>query len=181
MIKKENIVILRKLTFSDKVILAELLNNKKIWDNLRNRIPYPYQEKDAENFINLINNDNLQHVFAIEYDENFCGVIGLEVQKDVYEKSAELGYWIGEPFWGKGIATESVKLITEIGFNTLNLLRIYAGVFEFNIASMKVLEKNVFLKEGVFRKAIFKNGKIFDEHRYYKLNPNEHNATQQKI
>ena len=178
--KQENFVILRKLTYSDKGNLAKLLNNKKIWDNLRNRIPYPYQEKDAEDFIKLINNDNLHQVFAIEYDGKFCGVIGLEVQKDIYEKSAELGYWIGEPFWGKGIATKSVKLIIEIGFNTLNLLRIYAGVFEFNIASMKVLEKNGFLKEGIFKKAIFKNGKILDEHRYYKLNPNEYNATQQK-
>ncbi len=170
--KQESIVVLRKLTYLDKGDLAKLLNNKKIWNNLRNHIPYPYQEKDAENFIKLSNN-NSQHVFAIEYEGKFCGVLGLEMQKDIYEKSAELGYWIGEAFWGKGIATESVRLIAEIGFNTLNLLRIYAGVFEFNIASMIVLEKNGFQKEGILKKAIFKNGKIFDEHRYYKLNPNE--------
>ncbi len=167
----KNKVKLRKLNIADKTILAKLLNNKNIWDNLRNRIPYPYEEKDAEMFIRLIEKDKFQRIFAIEFSKKFCGVIGLMLMQDVYEKSAELGYWIGEPFWGKGIATESVRLITDYGFNKLNLLRIYAGVFEYNIASMKVLEKNGFLKEGVFKKAVFKNGEICDEHRYYKLNP----------
>ena len=176
--KDENKIKLRRPDFSDVPILSRLLNNKKIWDNLTNRVPYPYNESDAKNFINLINNDELQHVFAIEHNRNFCGLVGLTVQKDVYEKSAELGYWIGEPFWGKGIATKAVKLITEIGFNKLKLIRIYAGVFEFNIASMKVLERNGFIKEGIFKKAIFKNERILDEHRYYKLNQKEYNTTQ---
>jgi RimJ/RimL family protein N-acetyltransferase len=85
------------------------------------------------------------------------------------EKIAEIGYWIGEPYWGKGIAGRAVALITANGFGELNLVRIYAGVFDFNIASMKVLEKNGFQKEGIFRHAVIKNGRICDEHRYYKL------------
>ena len=91
------------------------------------------------------------------------------IQKDVYQKSAEIGYWIGEPFWGKGIATKAVELITKYGFDELNLNRIYTGVFEYNIVSMKVLEKNGFQKEGIFKNAVLKNDKVYDEHRFYKL------------
>ena len=165
----KNKVKLRKIELSDKAELSRLMNNKKIWDNIRNYIPHPYKEKDAESFIELIENDELQQVFAIEFDSKFCGVIGLILQKDIYEKSAEIGYWIGEPYWGKGIVSEAVKLITEYGFEKNNLIRIYASVFEFNIASMKVLEKNGYIKEGILKKAIFKNGENIDEHRYYKL------------
>ena len=96
--------------------------------------------------------------------------IGLTIQKDVYKKSAEIGYWIGEPFWGNGIATKAVELITEYGFNKLALNRVYAGVFEYNITSMKVLEKNGYKKEGIFKNAILKNDKVYDEHRFFKLN-----------
>ena len=96
-------------------------------------------------------------------------MIGLIVQKDVYRKSAEIGYWIGEPFWGMGIATKAVEPITEYGFMELELNRIYTGVFEYNTASMKVLEKNGFEKEGIFKDAIFKNSKVYDEHRFFKL------------
>ncbi len=161
---------LRELELSDKLKLSELLNNKKIWDNLRNKVPYPYQESDAINFIEFITKDNSQQVFAIEVNGNLCGVVGLVLQQDVYEKSAEIGYWIGEPFWGKGIASEAVKLMTDFGFNELNLRRIYAAVFEFNIASMKVLEKNGYLNEGILKKAVFKNGEVWDEHRFYRCN-----------
>jgi len=87
----------------------------------------------------------------------------------VYSKSAEIGYWVGEPFRNKGIVTAAVKLMTEYGFNTLNLIRVHTGIFEYNTASMRVLEKNGFDKEGVFKRSVFKNGKIWDEHRYAKL------------
>jgi RimJ/RimL family protein N-acetyltransferase len=87
---------LRELELSDKLKLSELLNNKKIWDNLRNKVPYPYQESDAINFIEFITKDNSQQVFAIEVNGNLCGVVGLVLQQDVYEKSAEIGYWIGD-------------------------------------------------------------------------------------
>ena len=165
---KEKIKI-RPLNLSDKSELAKLANNKKIWDNLRDYFPYPYNENDADFFIKLTEQENPKQNFGIEYNGKLCGVIGLIIQKDVYRKSAEIGYWIGEPYWGMGIATKAVELITVYGFNTLNLNRIYTGVFEYNTASMKVLEKNGFEKEGIFKKAVFKNEKFFDEHRYYKL------------
>ncbi len=165
---KEKIKI-RPLNLSDKSELAKLANNKKIWDNLRDYFPYPYNENDADFFIKLTEQENPKQNFGIEYNGKLCGVIGLIIQKDVYRKSAEIGYWIGEPYWGMGIATKAVELITVYGFNTLNLNRIYTGVFEYNTASMKVLEKNGFEKEGIFKMAVFKNEKFFDEHRYYKL------------
>ncbi len=161
---------IRNLKLSDKAELAKLANNKNVWDNLRDYIPYPYMESDAEFFIGLTNKENPKQTFGIEYKGKLSGVIGLVVQKDVYQKSAEIGYWIGEPFWGNGIATRAVELITKYGFDTLHLNRIYTGVFEYNIASMRVLEKNGFKKEGIFKNAIIKNNKVCDEHRFYKLN-----------
>ena len=160
---------IRPLELSDKTNLAKLGNNKKVWDNLRDYIPFPYTENDAEFFINLTQDEDPKQTFGIEYDGELSGVIGLVVQKDVYQKSAEIGYWIGEPFWGNGIATKAVELITKYGFDKINLNRIYTGVFEYNIASMRVLEKNGFDKEGIFKNAILKNNKVYDEHRFCKL------------
>lgn len=107
--------------------------------------------------------------FAIEYDKQFCGMAGLVAQQDVYKKTAEIGYWIGEPYWSKGIATIAVKLLTAYAFDELNFIRIHTGVFEYNIGSMKVLTKNGYEKDGIFRKSIFKDGKIYDEHRFSKI------------
>ncbi len=168
--KLEEKIKIRPLKLSDRAELAKLANNKKIWDNLRDYIPFPYKESDAEFFIDLTKKEDPKQTFGIEYKGKLSGVIGLVMQKDVYQKSAEIGYWIGEPFWGNGIATKAVELITEYGFNQLDLNRIYSGVFEYNIASMKVLEKNGYKKEGIFKNAILKNEKICDEHRFYKLN-----------
>lgn len=164
------IVKLRKLEMSDTKEVATLMNNKKIWDNLRNHIPFPYIKTDAESFIKLVKTDKLQKAFAIEYNNKFCGIASLILQTDIYEESAELGYWVGELFWNKGIASEAVKLITNYGFNELKLRRIFASTFEFNIASMKVLEKNNYLKEGILIKSVLKNKKLLDEHKYYRLN-----------
>jgi [ribosomal protein S5]-alanine N-acetyltransferase len=141
---------------------------KKIWDNLRNYIPHPYTQTDADRFIGQCLLESPPLTFAIEYKGSLCGVIGLAAQKHVYRKSAEIGYWIGEPFWNRGIATIAVKLISEYGFNKLNLVRIFTAVFEYNPTSMKVLEKNGYTKEAVFKKAVIKNGEIWDEHRYSK-------------
>lgn len=160
---------LRPLEPTDQFQLAQLANNKKIFDHVRDHFPFPYEEGHAEAFIKAAREENPKQRFGIVYKGSLCGAIGLGIQQDVYRKTAEIGYWIGEPYWGKGIATKAVALITAYGFSELNLVRIYAGVFDFNIASMKVLEKNGFQKEGIFRHAVIKNGRICDEHRYYKL------------
>ncbi len=165
---KEGNIILRPLGDNDATVLAQLANNRKIWINVRDVLPSPYCIDDANNFISLTQKENPQMSFAIEYNKQFCGMVGLIGQSDVYKKIAEIGYWIGEPYWNKGIATIAVKLLTEYGFNQLNLIRIHTGVFEYNIGSMKVLTKNGYEKDGVFKKSIFKNGKIYDEHRFSK-------------
>ncbi|WP_299766410.1 GNAT family protein [uncultured Dokdonia sp.] len=160
-------ITLRPLELSDASQLATLANNKNIWNNLRDYIPFPYNENDAKSFITQTKQEDPKQNFGIEYKGNLCGVIGVITQNDVYRKTAEIGYWIGEPYWGKGIATKAIALITHYGFEQLELIRIHAGVFEYNISSMKALEKNGYMKDGIFKKAIIKNEKIYDEHRYY--------------
>jgi ribosomal-protein-alanine N-acetyltransferase len=165
---KEGNIILRPLSDSDENALAQLANNKKIWDNVRDYLPFPYGIDDAISFIKLTQKENPQTTFAIVYGGQFCGVIGLVGQSDVYKRTAEIGYWLGEPYWNKGIATVSVKLLTDYGFNQLDFIRIHTGVFEYNIGSMRVLTKNGYSKDGIFKKSILKNGQIFDEHRFSK-------------
>lgn len=162
-------ITLRRLRAGDAENLAPLINNKKVWDNVRDFIPHPYTEKDAIEFITFTQQESIPMTFAICHMDKLCGVIGLVKQTDIYAKSAEIGYWLGEPFWGRGIATVAVKIITEYGFSHLGLVRIYAGIFEYNPASMRVLEKNGYQKEAIFEKALFKNGEIWNEHRYAKV------------
>jgi [ribosomal protein S5]-alanine N-acetyltransferase len=167
----EKRIILRQFKDSDVKLLSELCNNKNIWDNLRDYIPFPYTENNANEYINYCQSEDPQVTFAIEYDGKFAGSIGLVPQKDVYKLSAEIGYWLGEPFWGKGITTNAVRLLIDYGFTKLGLVRIYTGVFGFNKASQRVLEKSGFKLECIFEKSIFKNDKICDEYRYGRINP----------
>lgn len=167
-----NKIALRQFKIEDVKDLAELCNNKKIWDNLRDFIPYPYTEEHAKSFIEFCLQDQNLTTFAIEYNSNFVGAIDLVLEKDIYRLSAEIGYWLGEPYWGKGIATEAVKMIVEYGFTKLNLLRIFTGVIDRNIASKRVLEKAEFKLDCIFEKAIIKNNVICDEYRYSILNKN---------
>jgi RimJ/RimL family protein N-acetyltransferase len=159
-------VSLRPLHANDAEAVARLLNNKKIWDNLRDFVPHPYSVEHAVAFIEFAKQHDPQMIFAIDFEGEFCGVISLVAQPDVYRRTAEIGYWIGEPFWNKGIATKAVKLITDYGLHQLDLIRIHTGIYEYNTASMKVLEKCGYKKDGVFEKAIIKNGNIVNEHRY---------------
>ncbi len=159
-------VILRPLHATDAPDLARHINNKKIWDNLRDYIPFPYSEQDAQEFIASVQPQNPTLTFGITYEQQICGVIGLETQQDVYKKSASFGYWVSEAYWGKGIASTALKLLTEYGLNQLGYIRLFTSVFAYNPGSMRVLEKNGYIKEGIFKKAIFKNNQIWDEHRY---------------
>ena len=166
----EGQIVLRSPVEKDIPFIAKLANNKKVWDNLRDYFPHPYSEDDARSFLDMIKAEKPCLTFAIEYDKQFCGIISLAPQGDVYKKTAEIGYWLGEPYWGKGIMTIAVKLMTGYAFSPqLDFIRLYAGVFEYNIASMRILVKNGYTKEGIAQKNVFKNGKIYDEHRYYLL------------
>ena len=165
----DGIVTLRKLRRSDSTRMALLANNEKISVNLRDAFPFPYTLKDAEEFIVLCTSRKITGVFAIEYKDEYVGNIGLLKQTDVYSKSAELGYFIGEPYWNHGITTRAVNLICEYGFNKLDIVRIYSGVFEFNRPSQRVLEKCGFELEAVLKSAVCKKGRIYDEYRYAKV------------
>jgi len=161
---------LRQFEEKDIPPLAFLCNNKKIWDNVRDFLPFPYTEKHAQEFVRTCQGEDPQVTFVVEYKGNFAGCIGLVRQTDIYKLTAELGYWIGEPYWGLGIATKSVNLIVDYGFDQLGLVRIFTGVFDFNKASQRVLEKAGFKLEGIFEKNVLKNGKILNEYRYGKIN-----------
>lgn len=155
---------------TDEDELAKYLNNKKIWDQLRDYLPHPYSTKDARDHIERSINDNPTQNFAIDYKNELVGSISLVLQEDVYRHSAETGFWIAEPFWGKGIATAAIKHIIDYGFNQLGIVRIYASVMQNNIASMKALVKAGFQPEGVFKKGFIKNEEYLDEHRFGILN-----------
>jgi RimJ/RimL family protein N-acetyltransferase len=161
-----NSISISPLHYADKERLAKLANNKKIWMNVRDMFPHPYTVSDAERFIESTTQQDPQSTFAIRYNLKLSGVIGLVLQEDVYRFSAELGYWIGEPFWNKGIATHAVQLMVQYAFEELKLLKVFAGVFEGNEASKRVLEKCGFELEGIARKAVFKNNVLIDEYRY---------------
>lgn len=157
---------LRRLNYSDVPMLAQLANNIKIWNNVRDYLPHPYSEDDAKTFITYCAEEEPQVTFAIEYRKQLAGCVGLVLQTDIYRKTAEIGYWIGEPFWGKGIATEAVKLLVNYAFETLGLVRVYCGIFETNHASQRVVEKAGFSLEGRLKKALIKKKVIMDEFRY---------------
>lgn len=164
-------VILRPLKMEDAPKMAELANNEKISINLRDGFPHPYTLKDAEEFINQFGQHNQMKVFAIEYNGEYAGNIGLHTGEDVYRRSAEIGYFLGEPYWNKGIMTEAVRQMTAYGFKNLNIVRIHTGIFDYNKASQRVLEKCGFKKEAVLEKAIFKNNALWNEVRYALLKP----------
>ena len=164
-------VVLRKLREEDAQDLAHLANNKKIADNLRNVFPHPYTLEDAIWFINYDGTEAKDHRWAIEYENKFTGLIGLHVKDDVYAHNLEIGYWLGEQYWGKGIMSAAIAKAVKIGFSELNCHRIYAGVFSYNIGSMRALEKNGFIQEGILKESIYKNGKYHNEHKYGLVRP----------
>jgi len=162
----DGVVTIRKFSRNDKFRMAEIANNMKIAINLRDAFPFPYYPEHAQKFISACLRQKPYQVFAIEFEGEYVGNIGLHKQEDVYRKTAELGYFIGEPYWNKGITTRAVKLICDYGFRELDVIKIFSGVFSFNTASQRVLEKCGFEREAVLRNAVIKNGKVCDEYRY---------------
>jgi len=161
---------LRRLKKSDSTRLTELANNENISRNLRDGFPHPYTQQHAEEFIQRLTDQDPVTIFAIEYKGEYVGNIGLVKCKDVYRKSAEVGYFIGEAYWNKGIVTTALNLIVDYGFRNLDIVRIHTGVYEHNLASQRVLEKCGFIKEGVFKKAVFKQERFWNEVRYARIN-----------
>ncbi len=155
---------LKKWELSDAKDLAIALSNKKIQDNLRDGLPYPYTEKDGADYISamLTADENDTFAFAIMADDKVVGSIGAFRQGNIHRRTAELGYYIAEEYWGRGIMTEAVKQICEYVFDKSDIIRIYAEPFAYNTASCRVLEKAGFQYEGTLRSNAVKNGKVID-------------------
>lgn len=155
--------VLRKWRASDADSIVKYANNKKIADNLRDGFPHPYVLADAQNYIRSMSPDSDARIcLAIEAGGEAVGSIGVFLKEDVYRKSAEIGYWLGEPFWGHGIMTEAIRQMCGMAFERLDIVRIYAEPFAYNAGSRRALEKAGFILEGVLRKSICKNGQIHD-------------------
>ena len=159
---------IRKWELSDAKDLAAALSNKKVQDNLRDGLPYPYTEQDGKEFISamLSAEENETFAFAITVDNMVIGSIGIFRQGNIHRQTAELGYYIAEEYWGKGIMTEAVKQICEYVFANSDIIRIYAEPFAYNIASCRALEKAGFQYEGTLRSNAVKNGKVIDMKMY---------------
>jgi RimJ/RimL family protein N-acetyltransferase len=158
--------IIRGWKKGDEVSLQKNANNPNVSRFLMDRFPSPYTMEAASLWVNsLVDQDPLIN-FAITIDDQVIGGIGLERRDDVYHKTALIGYWLSEELWGKGIITEAVKLVTQYAFTHLGVIRLQAGVLSKNPASMRVLEKAGYAKEGVLRKAAIKGGEVMDEHVY---------------
>ncbi len=143
--------------------LVKYGNNAAIASNLTNTFPHPYTPEKAAEFVKMVTAQKPTQVFAICLEEEPIGAIGIFPQSDIMCKNAELGYWIGEPFWGRGIAQTAIGLMIDYAFQTWDITRIYARPFGTNTQSQRVLEKCGFKLEGRFDKTIFKNGVFLDE------------------
>jgi len=158
----------------DAGALANICNNRKIWLNVRDRFPHPYTVANAVEWIKFTNEQKPLQNMAIIYTNRIAGSVGVMPKEDVYRKSIEIGYFLGEAFWGKGIATQAVGQILEYIKVNFDVIRVYAEVFNHNKASMKVLEKNGFHLEGIREKAVIKNNLILDDYvwvKFFDLNP----------
>ena len=162
---------IRKWELSDARGLATFLSNKKIQDNLRDGLPYPYTEQDGKEFISsmLAADENDTFAFAITVNGKVIGSIGAFRQGNIHRQTAELGYYIAEEYWGKGIMTEAVKQLCDYVFSHTDIIRIYAEPFSYNIGSCRVLEKAGFQYEGTLRSNALKNGNVLDMKMYSKL------------
>lgn len=155
---------LRKWRIEDIESVARYANNDKIACNLRDAFPYPYTRKDAENYVEgcINSSEDNQLCRAIVVDGKAVGSIGVFVGSDVYRKSAELGYWLAEEYWNKGIMSAAVRQICADAFESFDIVRIYAEPFAHNAGSRKVLENAGFTLEGVMKNGVYKTGQVCD-------------------
>lgn len=156
-------VSLRTWNLSDLDWLVKNGNNAAIAKNMTDSFPHPFTLEKAKTFVEGTLSDTPTRIFAILYNGELAGSIGLHPQTDIKRKNAEMGYWLAEQFWGKGIATEAVKLMLDYGFKHFDVHRIFARPFSFNIGSQKVLEKAGFQFESLLKNGFFKSGVFTDE------------------
>ena len=156
----------RSWEWRDRDAIVRNANNRRISINLRDRFPYPYTASDARTWLEIVIGTKPETNFAIDVAGEAVGGIGFTLQPDVAHRSAEIGYWLGEGFWGRGIATEALIAVSDYAFANYNICRLYAHVFEWNRASARVLEKAGYEFEGRLRKSVTKEGQTIDQLMY---------------
>ncbi len=162
---------LRAWRAGDEASLVRYANNRNVSGNLKDRFPFPYTGADATAWIAHASGQTPVVNFAIVVNGEAVGGAGIELGTDVFHRSAEVGYWLGEPFWGRGIASEVLRAITDYAWATLDVIRLEAGVFSWNPASARVLEKAGYTLEGRLRQAVVKHGRVGDRLIYGLLRP----------
>ena len=155
--------LIRSWSPSDSPSLALHANDRAIWRNLKDRFPNPYTLANAEWFIEHCRTEQPESAFAIVVDDEAVGAIGFEHRGDIWRRSVELGYWLAQPYWGRGITTQAVRAMTDWAFDTWAINRIWAGVFAWNPASARVLEKAGYSYEGRLHLSAVKDGELVDE------------------
>jgi RimJ/RimL family protein N-acetyltransferase len=150
----------------DRESLVRHANNRHVWLMLRDQFPHPYTRTDADAWLAHVATQRPVTSFAIVVAGEAAGGIGLAPQPDVHRRSAEVGYWLGEALWNRGIMTSTVRAFTTYAFDAYDLIRIFAGVFSTNPASMRVLEKAGYTREGVLRHSVVKDGQVLDQVLY---------------
>ena len=158
--------LIRSFHTGDAESITHYANNRNVSRNLTDMFPFPYQLSDAETFIDKVISTDPEQVFALVIDGEAVGGIGVHPKDGCYRSTALLGYWLGEPFWGRGIMTEAVRAITAWAIPRFDLLRVEAGVFAWNTASARVLEKARYVLEGRHRKSVIKFGEVTDQLMY---------------
>lgn len=154
---------LRPWNISDLDSLVKYANNWNVAKNLTDKFPFPYSKNSGRAFIEFATKNDPIHIFAIDINGQAVGGIGIHPQDDIHRKNAELGYWLAEPFWGKGVISNAVKQSVDFAFDTFHIDRVFARPFGTNLASQKVLKKNGFVLEGRLEKVLFKNNEYLDE------------------
>jgi ribosomal-protein-alanine N-acetyltransferase len=156
----------RSWRISDAESLLRHANNRNIWLNLRDAFPHPYTKHDARAYIRSVRERTPETTFAIAVDDEAVGSVGFVLRTDVERVSAEIGYWLAEPLWGRGITTEALTALTQYAIGTHGLTRIYALPFAWNLASCRVLEKAGYVLEARLRRSAIKDGLITDQMQY---------------
>lgn len=157
---------LRPLVPDDAPALARHADDREIWLNLRDRFPHPYTEADAVAYIAHVAGRTPTTSMGIVVDGDAVGVLTLMPGADVERLNAEVGYWLGRAFWGRGIATDALRVATGHAFSTLGMHRVFAVPYVRNVASHRVLEKAGYVREGTLRRSAIKDGVLLDQHLY---------------
>jgi RimJ/RimL family protein N-acetyltransferase len=154
---------------SDLDALVRHANNPKIASNLRDQFPHPYTRRDGIEYLEFARDQRPERSFALQYEGEAIGGLGFQLGVDISRISAEMGYWLGESFWGRGFATRAAKAGSDWAFDAYKLTRVFALVFSHNVASVRVLEKAGFEREGIMRRSALKNGTVLDQFIYARV------------